>query len=164
MSYTPAYWLVGHKRTQTSGVMRWLSAVSLKVLYPVLEEKQPRRAKLPMVAGSWMGTMLSVGEGCDETDVVTDAEPATEGEETDEKAGFEGNKAEAGFEGKDMEEKAGPEGNTAVKDACVVLLLLASVGYGLVGTKVVTERTKEVEDVSSSGVLAVVAVNEYTSK
>lgn len=110
--------------------------VSTNVLYPVLEKKQPRKAKLPIVAGSWMGTMLSVGEGNDETDLVTEMEPTSEEEETEVKSGFDGKITTGG-----------------------VMVMLAPVGYGTVGTKVVAELVKEVE-VSSSDVVAVVAPKE----
>lgn len=46
---------------------------SLNVMYSVLEEKQPRRANLPMIAGSWRGTMISTGEG-DGDKVMTETE------------------------------------------------------------------------------------------
>lgn len=47
-----------------------MSPDASKVMYPELDEKQPRRAKSPMVAGSRRGTMLSMGEGDDVTGEV----------------------------------------------------------------------------------------------
>lgn len=68
----------------------------------VVDPKQPSRAKLPMVAGSRLGTRLSTGEGEDDDGVVGETPP-------------DGPLEDAGTEGKDcigVFPDNGPEGAT----------------------------------------------------
>ena len=52
-----------------------MSPDKTKVLYLVVDAKQPSRAKLPMEAGFLPGTKLSVGEGADDAGVVGETPP-----------------------------------------------------------------------------------------
>lgn len=80
----------------------------------LVEVKQPNNAKLPIVAGSRLGTRLSIGEGEDDTGVVEDTPPGPL-----EPAGTEGEDCTGVFPGPEAEgaaepagpEDAGPEGS-----------------------------------------------------
>lgn len=63
MSTTPEYLAVEHRLVHFSSVIPASIPDSLKVLNDVLEEKQPRYKKSPMLAGLWIGTILSVARG-----------------------------------------------------------------------------------------------------
>lgn len=72
MSTTPEYLAVEHKLVQFSSVISALTPDSLKVLNDVVEEKQPRYKKSPMLAGLWIGTILSVARGAVDEVVVSE--------------------------------------------------------------------------------------------
>lgn len=100
LSCTPAYALPGHRPTHTSGVIWPLSPDRLNVLKLVVDAKQPNRAKVPIVAGSRLGTRLSTGEGEDDTGEVVETPPG----EPLEEAGTEGEDGIGGLP------DVGPEG------------------------------------------------------
>lgn len=72
VSTTPEYLAVEHKLVHFSSVISASMPDSLKVLNDVVEEKQPRYKKSPMLAGLWIGTILSVARGAVDEVVVSE--------------------------------------------------------------------------------------------